>query len=139
MRTVRLVQAVGFGVVLVVAASCAASKEYTSKLFTPRNAVAGDTQAVALRFLDLDNVEPNKENWVTTDIIMGRDTASNTIALDKFSNTYPAKAAKKDTTIKSELQKVSGPSILAKSAPVESEPVARNLNPGEVREKKTRE
>ena len=45
MQTTRIVQAVILMMVVAMAASCAASKEYTSKLFAPRIPVAKDTQA----------------------------------------------------------------------------------------------
>ena len=60
MRTARMVQAVVLIMIVAMAAGCAASKEYTSKLFTPRGAVEKDSQAVALRFLELDNLEPDE-------------------------------------------------------------------------------
>ena len=120
MQTARIVQAVALMLVVALAASCATSKEYTSKLFAPRNPVvqAKDTQAMALRFLELDNVEPNKEDWVSTDFIMGRDTASKTFALDNFSKVYPA-------------------AVKPVTKPI-AEPVAKSYIPGDVRSKKIR-
>ncbi len=125
MQTARIVQAVALMLVVAIAASCAASKEYTSKLFAPRNPVAQtkDTQAVALRFLELDNVEPNKEDWVSTDFIMGRDTTSKTFALDNFSKVFPA------APVVTSVKPVKKPT---------DEPVAKSYNPGEVRAKKIR-
>src|SRR5205814_1709144 len=141
----RLVQAVVLMLIVALAASCAASKEYTSKLFAPRNpgVKPADSSAVALRFLDLDNVEPNKEDWVTTDIIMGRDTTSKTFALDNFSKTFPASPAapvKKDSLAipaKDKDGEARPAPILTTTKPLE-EPVARSYNPGEVRTKKSR-
>ena len=142
MQTARMVQAVGLMLIVAIAASCAASKEYTSKLFAPRIPATADSQATAktLRFLDLDHVEPNKENWVNTDIIMGRDTVSKTLALDNFSKVYPASSSTPavDSTAKSTPVKPTEV-VATKPVPVESEPVARYVNPGEVRTKKTRE
>lgn len=89
MQTARIVQAVALMLIVAVAASCAATKEYTSKIF-PTQPVVKDSQAVALRFLELDKLDPDQENWVSTDIIMGRDTGSKTAALDKLSETFPA-------------------------------------------------
>jgi len=99
MQTARLVQAVVLMLIVAMAASCAATKEYASKIF-PAQTVEKDSQAVALKFLDLDKLEPDQENWVSTDIIMGRDTASGTAALDKLSEVFPSaplKTAKKDS------------------------------------------
>ena len=140
MQTTKIVQTVILVMMVAVAASCAASKEYTSKLFTPRIPVAKDSQAVALRFLTIDSAETDKEGWVTTDIIMGRDTVSKTLALDKFSKIYPASPVAADISAKNGQAKTT-PVVAAesKSLPVESEPVAKNANPGEVRTKRTRE
>jgi hypothetical protein len=143
MRTARIVQAVFLMMVVALVASCAASKEYTSKLFAPRNPAEKlkDSQAVALRFLDLDNVEPNKEDWVSTDIIMGRDTSARTTALDNFTKVFPAIPSvkpKTDSTAAKETE------VEVKTAPVMVEakttdqPVAKSFNTGEVRTKKTR-
>ena len=140
MRSVRLVQAVVLMMIVAIAASCAATREYSSKLFTPRNPVMKDSQATALRFLDIDTSETEMENWVSTDFIMGRDTVSKTFALDNFSKTYPAgnvNAIQKDSNsiplIKTE------PTILVKKPTTESAPVAKHLGAGEVRSKKVRE
>jgi hypothetical protein len=64
MQTVRMGQAVVLLSIVAMAASCAASKEYTSKLFAPRDGMpVKDSQATALRFLELDNLEPDQDNW----------------------------------------------------------------------------
>jgi hypothetical protein len=126
---------------VAVASSCAASKEYSSKLFAPRNApeTRKDSEAITLRFLDLDKVEPDQENWVTTDIIMGRDTSSKTVSLDKLTSIYPAtplgKPVKKDSIgvdkdVKTE-------SIMTEAKTTEN-PVIRSYTQGEVRTKKSR-
>ena len=140
MQTARIGQAVVLVMILAAAAGCAASKEYTSKLFTPRTPGIKDSQATVLRFLELDNTDTDKENWVSTDIIMGRDTVSKTLALDKFSKVFPAAAVNNITTnanMKPEQAKTA-PAVVP-PAPAESEPVAKNANPGEVRTKRTRE
>ena len=150
MRTARILQAASLMLVVALAASCAASKEYTSKLFAPRNPVekAKDSQSVALRFLDLDNVEPNKEDWVTTDIIMGRDTSARTTALDNFTKIFPAAPmanAKKDSIkVKEQDTEAKTAPVMVETKPVVVEtkttdqPVAKSFTPGEVRSKKTR-
>jgi hypothetical protein len=139
MHSARIGQAVLILAILVIAASCAATKEYTSKLFTPRIPAAKDSQVVALKFLDVDSTEKDNANWVSTDFIMGRDTASKTFALDKFSQSYPASGttAKPDSVKVSDLK--SNPVLVTKPASSDSEPVARSINPGEVRSKRTRE
>ncbi|NOT52099.1 MAG: hypothetical protein HOP10_12575 [Chitinophagaceae bacterium] len=92
MQTARIVQAVALMLIVAMAASCAATKEYASKIF-PTQTEVKDSQAVALRFLELDKLQPGDVNWVTTDIIMGRDTGSKTAALDKLSEVFPATGA----------------------------------------------
>ncbi len=141
MQTARIVQAVVLMMIVAIAASCAASKEYTSKLFAPRDAPAKESQAVvkALRFLEIDSADNNKEGWVTTDIIMGRDTVSKTLALDKLAKIYPAAAMTTDSVTKNDQAKTTSVIAEAKPIPVESEPVAKNANPGEVRTKRSRE
>jgi hypothetical protein len=138
MQTGRIVQAVILMMIVALAASCATSKEYTSKLFAPRTPVVRDSQAITLRFLNTDSGDTDKEGWVTTDIIMGRDTASNTKALDKLAKTFPV-TAPIDTTIKSDQAKTIPVVAETKTTPVESEPVAKVVKPGEVRNKRTRD
>ena len=144
MQTNRIVQAVILMMIVAMAASCAASKEYTSKLFAPRTLEAKDSQVVALRFLDLDSAETNKEGWVTTDIIMGRDTISNTLALDKLAKVFPSSPVAVtpvsiDTVTKTATEKTTPAAVETKPVLAESQPVAKNINPGEVRNKRTRE
>ena len=143
MRTARIVQAVSLVMVVALVASCAASKEYTSKLFAPRNPVekSKDSQSVALRFLDLDNIEPNKEDWVTTDIIMGRDTSARTTALDNFTKVFPATPlaqVKTDSTAGKEKENTGKADPVMAETKTADQPVAKSYNPGEVRNKKTR-
>jgi hypothetical protein len=138
MQTGRIVQAVILMMIVALAASCATSKEYTSKLFAPRTPVVKDSQAIALRFLNTDSADTDKEGWVSTDIIMGRDTANNTKALDKLAKTFPV-TAPVDTTIKSDQAKSAPVVAEAKTVPAEGEPVAKVIKPGEVRNKRTRD
>ncbi len=144
MQTARILQAVALMMIVALAASCAASKEYTSKLFAPRMPVVKDSQVLAtmpLRFLEIDSAGIAQEGWVSTDIIMGRDTAVNTLALDKLALTVPAKPilAATDSTAKTEIQKVFPVAADTKNSPAETQPVARAANPGEIRNKRTRE
>lgn len=164
MQTARLVQAVVLMMIVAVAASCAAGKEYAGKLFAPRTPVPADSQEVVaqLRFLDLDEAETDKSNWVSTDIITGRDTMSQTAALDKFAEQYPASIAAKTDSSKNEIiaatkknaepdsaiakkestkkESTKNPApVEIKPVPEESEPVARTINTEEVRTKRTRE
>ena len=127
MQKGRIVQAVILIMIVAVAASCAASKEYTSKIFPSRTPEMKDSQAVALRFLELDGLEASQDGWVSTDIIKGKDTTSQTLLLDKLSMTIPPVP---DSTLLRPKEK---------TKPLPTEPVAKNGNPGEVRSKKTRD
>ncbi len=137
MQISRIVQAVMLMIIVALAASCAVSKDYTSKLFAPRTPVVKDSQVLALRFLELDKLEPNPENMVSTDVIMGRDTTTSSVALDNLANTL---SANPDSTIKTSTTNTN-PVVLTekKIIPVESVPVAKSSKPGEVRTKRTRE
>ena len=57
MQKIRIVQAVALMLIVALAASCAATKEYASRIF-PTKIEEKDSQAVALRFLELDKLEP---------------------------------------------------------------------------------
>ncbi len=69
MQTARILQAVSFIAIVALVTSCAASKEYTSRIFAPRNE-STDSSAVALKFLELDKLDGKDENWVNTDQII---------------------------------------------------------------------
>jgi hypothetical protein len=142
MQTVRIVQAVVLMLIVAMAASCAASKEYSSKLFAPRTQSEKDSVAVALKFLDLDESETDPGNWVSTDIITGRDTTNASLALDNFSKIYPAVpvvSAKPDSA-QLKKEKESKPFYAdAKTGPVVNEPVAKATGDGTLRVKKSRE
>ncbi len=144
MQTGRLFQTVVLMLLVAIAASCAVSKDYSSRIFRPRNFpdAAIDSSATALHFLDMDTAEADKSNWVSTDAIMGRDSSTGTTALDNFSKTFPA--AKKDSTKNTEEKepvKNTGPVILAetKLPARKDDPVARSYDNSPVRSKKTRE
>jgi prephenate dehydrogenase len=145
MQTVRILQAVVLMSIVALAASCAATKEYTSKIFAPRSTVFKDSQAVAttapLRFLETGDSETTQEGWVTTDIIMGRDSSGSTAALDKLALTIPVKPIKPVADSTAAKDSVKPETILTqtKSSPAEVLPVARAANPGEVRTKRSRE
>ncbi len=155
MQTARIVQAVVIMMVVALAASCAASKEYSSKLFTPRKDEVSDKQASALRFLELDSLQSEKDGWVSTDIIMGRDTLSKTLALDNLAKIFPAVPGTKDSAMNrnddntvpvwvktkapSPVENKKSPISETRPIPVADQPIAKNYDPTEVRNKKTRE
>lgn len=139
MQTKRILQTVVVMMIVVLAASCAATKEYSSKLFSPRIESAKENSATTLRFLELDQLQSEKEGWVSTDIIMGRDTAGKTLALDKLANTFPAKPVARDTVIAGKEENTIPAVIDVKPVQVTEPPIARNINPGETRNKRTRD
>lgn len=130
MQVAKKVQAVVPVLVMVLAAGCTATKVYTSKLFPVRATTVKDSSlAKAPRFLDMETA-PGKNDWVSTDAIMGRDTVSKTTALDKLAKVYPPGNSPADSNTRR-------PVIQTNPSP--SEPVARSANPGEVRTKRVRE
>jgi hypothetical protein len=139
MQTSRIVQAVALMMIVALAASCAASKDYTSKLFAPRTVQVKDSQAVALRFLEMDTLQSDKDGWVSTDIIMGRDTGSNTVALDNLAKVFPAKKQTTDTLITE--KKEAGAIVSAETKPLPPAEIVIAKNTGinqPVRNKRTR-
>jgi hypothetical protein len=67
MQTARILQAVVLMMVVALAASCATSNQYVSKLFGPRPVAAKDSQQL-VRFLELDSLNAHENEWVKTDI-----------------------------------------------------------------------
>ena len=136
MQTVRILQAVKITMIMGLIASCSASKEYSTKLFAPRTPLVKDSQLIAFKFLELDNLEKDKDNLVSTDVIMGRDTATNTETLDNLAKTFPSKT---DASNKSD--KIKTPREIAeyKMIITDSVAVAKSSNPGDVRNKRTRD
>lgn len=146
MQTTRIVQAVVLMMVVAIASSCAASKEYSSKLFSPRNENVKDSQATALRFLELDGLQSEKDGWVSTDLIMGRDTGNKIVALDKLAKVFPAVSSTRDTVTASKEDLPTGQAgktipvtMDTKPIPAAEQPIAKNYDPTEVRNKKSRE
>jgi hypothetical protein len=126
---------------VALAASCTGTREYASKIFPAQQMLEKEQKATALKFLQLNSLEQKEEGWVTTDIIMGRDTVSQTVALDNLAKTFPATSSKPDTSVKNGVAKKTETSsdIKTIAAPKTEEPVAKTYNSGEVREKRTRD
>lgn len=141
MQSVRIVQAVILMLIVALAAGCAATREYAAKIFPSQQDAEKVQKATALRFLQLDSLEQKEDGWVTTDIIMGRDTVSQTKALDNLAKTFPATSSIPDTSAKSALAKKNDPNTDQKIiiTPKSEEPVAKTYNTGEIREKRTRD
>jgi len=109
MQVARLVQAVVLMLILAMAASCTASKEYTQKLFSSPPTPPEDSLQTAIRFLDLESLETNKENWVTTAIMNGSDTTKNSIVLDRLSKQIPVSKNKIQDTLEIKKTEISIP------------------------------
>ena len=139
MQKARILQAVVLMMIVALAASCTASKEYSSKLFSPRNENVKDSQSIALRFLELDSLQSEKEGWVSTDFIMGRDTISKTLALDNLAKTFPASSIVKDSAVIIKEEKSEPVYVETKTTPVADQPIAKNYDPTVIRNKKTRD
>lgn len=69
----KIFQIPGLIIIAVLAASCATSNQYISKLFAPRSVSGKDSIQLAVKFLELDRINGNEDDWVKTDII-GKDT-----------------------------------------------------------------
>lgn len=118
MQTTKLFQAVILMLMVALVASCATTNEYVSRLFSPRP--VKDTQGVAIKFLELDSLEADKQAWVKTD---AEDSSVD-------AKTFPV--ATKTSPAVRELKTAIPPSI-------PDEPVAKTGNPDGTRSKKTRE
>ena len=119
-------QTVIFLLVVAIATGCAATREYTSKLFKPATTPSSDSQAVALRFLELDELDGDGENWVDVNALKGGDSLADLITIEKIDRLAAVKPATPD-------------SGLLKKAPVEKESVVKKAPNGTVREKRVRE
>jgi hypothetical protein len=141
MQIARIVQAVILMTIVALAASCATAKEYTSKLFAPRAEADKDTLLAAKspRFLDIETSDTNDGSWVTTDIITGKDTVSNTIALDNLDNLVKTKKTQKDSASVTKPVIEINTTKETNTIPEETEPVVKISKPGEIRTKRSRE
>ena len=111
-----------------------------AKYLPGKQIASKDTQVVALRFLELERLDANNDHLVTTDIIMGRDTISKTLALDKLSTIYPATNAKTDSSVKmTNTKEIIATNTKKTAEPESEEPIARSTNANGVRQKKTRD
>jgi hypothetical protein len=127
MQTARMLQAVLLMIIVAMAASCATSKEYTSKLFAPRITVIKDSQATAIHFLELDQLDANKDSWVKTDIVDNKDSTQDIAVLHDQSDSIPI------------IAKAVPDSLPIKKITIQNEPVAKSNNPNAIRTKKTRD
>ncbi len=154
MKTGKYLQSILIMLMIAMAAGCAVGKEYASKLFPQQNVKPTESSASEIRFLNIDTSKKEAEGWVTTDIITGKDTMSKTKALDNLATIFPAKTVKPDSVVaaktgdstamvkSNEVQNTTNPadsSSVIKTEQVTTPTVVKVYNPGEVRNKKTRE
>lgn len=142
MQTVKIVQAVALMLIVAAAASCASTKAYTSKLFAPRTEQQTDSTGTVLRFLETGDEERDTGEWVSTDIITGRDTTALTKALDQFAESFPAQAntgTKKGKTDSLGIQSLPKDSLQTETKPLPGDPLVKSGPVNGVRPKKTRE
>ena len=134
MQRSRMLQAAGLMMIVALAASCTASKQYSSKLFGPRNEAVKDSAEYAIRFLELETLNKQEEGWVSTDIIT-KDSSSVTPSMESIAEVKkPAPIEKfpvKETVIK--------PDVTDKKKVPVTEPVAHAGNQNGTRNKTTRE
>jgi len=137
MQKARILQAVVLMMIVGLAASCAASKEYTSKLFGPRVEAAKDSSLMVIKFLELDKLNPEEDGWVSTDILT-KDATTETGSMPIVADVKKKSAAAKDSS-SSETKTL--PVVAAtKKPPVTEEQVARNTTTQNgTRNKTTRE
>jgi hypothetical protein len=66
MKIIGIIQAVALMLIIALAASCATSNQYVSKIFGPRpEQIKKDTQQVAFLTLDSSDAEVTVPAWVT--------------------------------------------------------------------------
>ncbi len=129
MQAARMVQAVILMTLMALAASCSTGKEYTAKVFAPRNPAEKNPPLYAPRFLELERLETDKRDWVSTESITG---ASNDSTAQK-----PEQTAK-EIPLSPEKEKPATAEV--KKTPPDEEPVARSGSAANgVRNKRTRE
>lgn len=142
MQTVKIVQAVTLMLIVAVAASCASTKAYTSKLFAPRTEQKPDSTGTVLRFLETGDEDMASGDWVSTDIITGRDTTAFTKTLDQFSEKFPAQSTAQTTKGSADSLKALPHSKDSLAIPVKAlpgDPLVKSGPVNGVRPKKTRE
>ncbi len=63
----KIIQVIALMLIVAFAASCATSNEYVNKLFAPRPIPVKDSLRL-VKFLELDSINGNEDQWVKTDI-----------------------------------------------------------------------
>ncbi len=114
MQTSKIIQAVILMLVLAMAASCAAGRQYSSRVFAPKQPAVKDSQHQAVRFLNFGEEE------------------------DSLDLTKPVLVIEKEPVKKDSVSTATRDVEKTKPAPV-PEPVVKTGTTGGVRTKKTRD
>ena len=75
MQTSKIIQAVILMMIVALAASCAAGKQYSEKVFGPRTSGSKETTQKPVRFLGVDDPEDSLSAPVLTKQVTTTDTA----------------------------------------------------------------
>ncbi len=137
MQTLRLLQAAVLMLLVAIAASCSSGKVYTSRLFAPRIPVSADSTATVLRFLETEEPGINTADWVSTDLINGKDSTGNSAILDQFAKTFPPKANQDQVIIKKDSSSIVK-EVKTPAQVTPEEPAPRAVSMNGTRQKKTR-
>ncbi len=111
MQTSKIIQAVILMMILAMAASCAAGRQYSEKVFGPRNSPAKEPATAKVRFLGADEEADSSNLQTLTKPVTTADSAYSVIPTNKPVKINP------DTVV----------------------PVIRSGNSGGVRTKRTRD
>lgn len=112
MQTTKIIQAVILMLIIALAASCAAGKQYSALVFGPRAPMVKDSQPRPVRFLGMEEED----------------------SLNEFK---PLTALEKNPETKDSIATVPPVKEIAKPAPIPA-PVVKTGNSGGVRTKRTR-
>lgn len=112
MQTTKIIQAVILMLIVALAASCAAGKQYSALVFGPRAPVVKDSQPRPVRFLGIEEE-------------------------DSLSEVKPLMALEKKPETKDSMPTIPPAKEVSKPTPV-TEPVVKTGNSGGVRTKRTR-
>ncbi len=96
MRIPKILPTISLIVIMLFSAGCATSNEYVSKLFAPKPVLTKDSTKLAVRFLELDRINGDENQWVKTDIV-GKDTTTTTS--DPSTDSPVVKTSNQDTRL----------------------------------------
>lgn len=74
MQLSRFIQALILMLLVAMAASCTTGKEYTAKIFAPRNIVRDSAVTIAPRFLDIDGNDTDSAIFISAELYHTKDS-----------------------------------------------------------------